>query len=144
MASSPNAPISINQAERRLLAGYGGASGGLVPTGLTPMYRAAGGPIHAVAFPGSPRGTDTVPLWGTPGEYMMQPSAVDRYGVAFMDALNAGTISPAMMGGYGSSTDNSRHVTMPIEVRVIGDASPRQATDVVYELEVLRMQAGAP
>jgi hypothetical protein len=38
----------------------------------------------------SPRGTDTVPAMLTPGEFVMKKSAVDKYGVGFMDSINKG------------------------------------------------------
>jgi TP901 family phage tail tape measure protein len=38
--------------------------------------------------PGSPRGTDTVPAWLTPNEYVVQRSASQYYGLPFMTALN--------------------------------------------------------
>lgn len=66
------------------LFSWGGSTGGRVP-----QYRAAGGSIF------EPRGTDTVPAMLTPGEFVMQKSAVDRFGVGFMEAINRGTMSPA-------------------------------------------------
>ena len=38
----------------------------------------------------SPRGTDTVPAMLTPGEFVMKKSAVDKYGVGVMSAINNG------------------------------------------------------
>lgn len=51
--------------------------GGLV------QYRAKGGSIFA------PRGTDTVPIMGTPGEFMMRARAVDTFGLDFMRKVNS-------------------------------------------------------
>lgn len=53
------------------------ASGGLV-------YRAGGGSIFKA------KGTDTVPAMLTPGEFVMQKSAVDKHGIGMMKHLNAG------------------------------------------------------
>lgn len=58
--------------------------------------RAKGGPIHHLAtggvaglHPGRPVGTDTVPAWLTPGEYVIRKAAVDYYGMQHFDALNS-------------------------------------------------------
>ena len=57
-----------------------------------PQQRASGGPIDW-----SPRGTDTVPAMLTPGEFVMRKSAVDKYGMGFMSAINEGR---GGSGGY--------------------------------------------
>jgi hypothetical protein len=41
---------------------------------------------------------DDVPIWVSKGEYVVQADAVDQYGVAFMDALNAKKIAMAAGG----------------------------------------------
>lgn len=56
----------------------GAATGGYIDGGPKPIYRAAGGPI----------GTDTVPAWLTPGEYVLRKSAVDSLGVGLLHDLN--------------------------------------------------------
>jgi hypothetical protein len=55
------------------------ASGGLA-------YLASGG--TADLHPGGPRGTDTIPAWLSPGEYVHRTAAVDHYGLPFMNAVN--------------------------------------------------------
>lgn len=59
------------------------ADGGLIHK---PEYHAAGGigGIH----PGRPKGTDTVPAWLTPGEFVQNRGAVRYYGQDFMNAVN--------------------------------------------------------
>lgn len=52
-----------------------------------PIYRAAGG--VAGLHPGAPRGTDTVPAWLTPGEYVIKRQAVDYYGQGALSAINS-------------------------------------------------------
>lgn len=67
----------------------GSATGGYVtPYGV--QYRALGGPI----------GSDTVPAWLTPGEFVMRKSAVDRIGADTLGAMNSGG------GGSTSTTVN--------------------------------------
>jgi len=57
-----------------------------------PLYRAKGGIIN----PFRPKGTDTVPTVLTPGEYVMKRSAVDTFGVRFMQRINNMDIRGAM------------------------------------------------
>lgn len=62
------------------------STGGMVtPAGA--LYRSKGGSIRH-GFPGRPRGTDTVPTWTTPGEYIQQKKAVDFWGIDFMRKVN--------------------------------------------------------
>lgn len=72
--------------------GRRGATGGLVPHGLQPVYRAEGGPIFR------PIGTDTIPAMLSEGEFVMRRSAVDKYGAGFMEALNSGRMFAASGG----------------------------------------------
>lgn len=65
-------------------------------------FESTGGPIYAAAgqlIAMQPRGTDTVPAMLTPGEFVHQKSAVDKYGVGFMEAVNNGTLSAPSAGG---------------------------------------------
>ena len=94
------------------LAGVTGddfARGGLV------SYLAEGG------FPGIGRGTDTVPAWLTPGEYVMKRSAVGLFGTRLMDRINKmdiggafdalmSRISNPMMHGNTYNRDNHAQV----------------------------------
>lgn len=69
----------------------GAATGGYITQpGVAPIYRALGGPS----------GTDTVPAWLTPGEYVVRKQAVDAVGLSFMHDLNRAT--PARGGSYGA------------------------------------------
>lgn len=56
-------------------------------TGGKVDYLASGG--VSGLHPGRPSGTDTVPAWLTPGEYVIRKSAVDYYGMQHLDALNS-------------------------------------------------------
>jgi hypothetical protein len=69
--------------------------GGNIVTG-----QAKGGPVYAaggtlVNF--QPQGTDTVPAMLTPGEFVVQKSAVDKYGAGFMNSVNSGAFAK---GGF--------------------------------------------
>ena len=81
-------------------------------TGGRVEYHARGG--VGGMHPGFPRGTDTVPAWLTPGEFVQQKRAVDYYGLPFMNAVNSlkfpkffstgGFVSaPANSGGRGGN-----------------------------------------
>ena len=68
--------------------------------GQAPVRRAAGGPIPG-GINWAPRGTDTVPAMLTPGEFVMKKSAVDKYGMSFMSAINEGK-GGSRRGGFSS------------------------------------------
>lgn len=83
-------------------AGYGGGSyggnrqrpdpdPGMASGGLVPTYFAGGGPS----------GSDTVPAWLTPGEFVMRRDAVDRVGVGTLSAMNRGLATePTVVNNY--------------------------------------------
>ncbi|MFJ9394661.1 hypothetical protein ACIRQT_07225 [Streptomyces californicus] len=52
-------------------------------------HYAGGGPIDG---PGTST-SDSVPIWASRGEFMMQAKSVDKYGVSFMRAVNDGTLN---------------------------------------------------
>lgn len=85
-----------------------GATGGPVPDGLSTVYRAVGGPI----------GTDTVNAWLSPGEFVMQKSAVDQFGVGFMHAMNQGRL----VAGAGSRSSLTIEIPVMLDGRRIGSA----------------------
>lgn len=64
-------------------------------------YLASGG--VSGLHPGGPRGTDTVPAWLTPGEFVHNKKAVSYYGLPFMNALNNMQI-PKYLASGGSPT----------------------------------------
>jgi hypothetical protein len=66
-------------------------------------FQAAGGSVASYlasgGFPGGPRGTDTVPTWLTPGEFVMPVSAVKSVGVPALDHIRATGQLPTTGGG---------------------------------------------
>ncbi|MFE7232562.1 hypothetical protein ACFVAF_18250 [Streptomyces sp. NPDC057596] len=82
----------------------GNASGGLVrgyASGGDVQYFPAGGLISG---PGGPRSDSIFAMFASGArarvsntEYVVQSSAVSRYGVPFLDALNSGRLSPALL-----------------------------------------------
>lgn len=73
--------------------------------------KATGGPIYG---PGT--GTsDSVPIWASNGEYMMRASAVSKYGMSFMNAVNSGRMPKFASGGpIGGSAPATSGVGMGI------------------------------
>lgn len=65
-------------------------------------YLAAGG-VGGV-FPGAPKGTDTVPTWLTPGEFVQKRAAVDKYGLPFMNAVNSLQFPKYLANGSGNGS----------------------------------------
>ena len=57
-------------------------------TSMIPQYEAVGG--LAENHPGEPKGSDTVPAWLTPGEFVVNKEAVDMYGPQIKKMNDAG------------------------------------------------------
>lgn len=77
---------SVN--ERKGKSGGGGALlNAHYSTGGQVAYRASGGAIGGL-HPGRPKGSDTVPAWLTPEEFVHNRQAVRYYGLPFMNAIN--------------------------------------------------------
>lgn len=74
-----------------------------------------------------PKGTDTVPAMLTPGEFVVQKSAVDRVGIGAMQALNDGNATiTASKGGViyradGGPTDEERALATQEEKAFLSD-----------------------
>ncbi len=62
---------------------------GVVTNPNKTKFRQRGGMIYASNGQFIPFGTDTVPAMLTPGEFVVKREAVDRFGKAFMDRVNA-------------------------------------------------------
>lgn len=52
------------------------------------VFLARGGLLTGAGTPTS----DSIPLWGSTGEFMMRATAVQKYGLRFMEALNSGRL----------------------------------------------------
>lgn len=78
--------------------------------GPVPDYRASGGQVGN--FPGGPKGTDTIPVWATPGEYVTQKEAVDYYGLDYMNAINNMTLPRSLGDTSGSAGRGSTSTNM--------------------------------
>ena len=67
---------------------------------------ATGGHVGGVHM--KPSASDTVPAMLTPGEFVMQKSAVDKYGVGFMQRINAGKGSTGPYFQEGGGVERPR------------------------------------
>lgn len=106
-----NITIRVNVLGSLGRAAHGGMAG----------YFASGGNVLA-GFPGMASGSDTIPAWLTPGEYVMRRAAVGMFGSRFMDRVNKMDIggafdalmsrisNPMHMGGNTYNRDN--HATV--------------------------------
>jgi hypothetical protein len=82
----------------------GGAFGGGVVGAAGAAGMAEGGSVRPAGLPAS----DTVPIWATPGEYMMKVDAVRKYGADVMAAINQGLIDPTSLRGLRATRRASR------------------------------------
>lgn len=69
-----------------------------------PRSHATGGPVTPMSG-GDPRGPDNGYITAKQGEYVLQQSAVARYGQPLLDALNSGKIDPAMLTTAAAHAD---------------------------------------
>jgi hypothetical protein len=87
--------------------------------------RAAGG---AVTGPGGPK-SDAIPIWASNGEYMMQASAVAKYGLPLMHALNSGKFaSGGQISAISSNMDKLVSWTSANESSWTGNVEKNWAT----------------
>lgn len=122
LPTSKTITISVNMFAGGVVGAAGGFGAGLSSFG---GVFAKGGLVDYLAdggFPGIARGTDTIPAWLTPGEYVMKRSAVGMFGSRFMDRINKMDIggafdalmsrisNPMHMGGNTYNRDN--HATV--------------------------------
>ncbi|MEU8682977.1 phage tail tape measure protein [Streptomyces sp. NPDC048611] len=92
--------------------GYGGATGGLAPDGLHKF--ATGGSIagNVLEGPGS-KTSDSLIARLSRGEFVMRAAAVDKYGVALMDAINQGRMPQFADGGSAGAFASSDFTYAP-------------------------------
>ena len=67
--------------------------------GVPPMMQMEVGMMADGGHPGEPRGTDTVPAWLTPGEFVVNKEAVDMYGPAIKQ-----------MNEHGRDVQDAKHM----------------------------------
>lgn len=104
-----------------------------------PKRFAKGGAVYMAD--GGPMGTDTVPAWLTPGEYVVKKSVVDQLGTEFFDNLNnldinrsakpvaAHASMPAPFFAHEVMSSYGQHA--PAEFGAFASAFPDQPVDVL-------------
>jgi len=94
---------------------------------VNPAYLASGGipGLH----PGGPKGSDTVPAWLTPKEYVVNSRATDYYGLPFMNALNNMQVPKYLAAGGPASGGSVNRVPtvqlvelLPTQIKQLADA----------------------
>ncbi len=115
-----------------------------------PIRRAQGGPIPGfpggglLAGPGTTM-SDSILLWGSAGEFMMRAAAVERYGLKFMEDLNAGRVQvgkiayPGQLAAPVAATPSSGGTRQSVTYNVY----PRQSVISVEDLQLLQRQEEA-
>jgi TP901 family phage tail tape measure protein len=100
-----------------------GATGGLYENGAFtrrgPKYAVGGEISGLVSGPGTGTSDDVSAPWLSNGEFVMRSAAVDRYGPAFMEAINSGSFTSAGRSGGGFSG-----VTINAPITINGASDP--------------------
>jgi hypothetical protein len=71
---------------------------------------------------------DTTPIWAQPGEYMMRLSAVQKYGLGGMEALNRGLIDPGALSSMAGSRRLSRNTRRQVGFQTGGQIASQAET----------------
>ena len=93
------------------------------PVSTIPQYSARGG--DAAKHPGGPKGTDTVPAWLTPGEFVVNKEATDIFGDVIEKMNNVGR---KIQKQNGSAPDKMTNVTYADEGKMI--LTPSQLEEI--------------
>jgi chromosome segregation ATPase len=110
------------------------------------IRRANGGKVDYLAsggvgglHPGAPRGTDTVPAWLTPGEYVHNKSAVNHYGLPFMNAINSLQFPKYLATGSGGVSGGSATGPALVELmpRQLAQLAQMVSTQVVLDGKIV-------
>lgn len=119
------------------LAGTAGATGGRVSRGGIGRNKTWFGDVsqthaHARGFAGGGRPAgldprDTIPAWLRPGEFVIRPEAVSRYGDWLFDLLNKGAVNPNALRGLRAGAPRSRSTASPKAGFATGGAVARPA-----------------
>lgn len=123
--------IVPEDAEGGLIGGY--AEGGLMRLangdGYTGLLTGWGG-----------KKSDNILLWGSPGEFMQQASAVDYYGVDMMRALNERKVPREWLQGptFVAESNPVRNVTLNMPVKVVRSKSDLGAASTILIRNAVR------
>ncbi|MFE6408530.1 hypothetical protein ACFVOR_16525 [Streptomyces sp. NPDC057837] len=142
--------ITLTTEHRTIYTGKGGRgpNAGAATGGL--LGRASGGVIPGYPDGGMVQGpgttmSDSILLWGSAGEFMMRAAAVERYGLRFMEDLNAGRVhvgkvaQPGQLAAPARATSSSGGGRPQVTYNVY----PRQSVISVEDLQLLQRQEEA-
>ncbi|MFJ8347624.1 hypothetical protein ACIQ9J_14870 [Streptomyces sp. NPDC094153] len=90
--------------------------------------------------------SDSIPLWGSTGEYMVKAAAVQRYGLKFMDALNDGKLPvgrAAARPGLPAAPAAAARAVASDQPAVTYNLYPRASVIDVEDLRLLQRQEEA-
>ncbi|MFE7236084.1 hypothetical protein ACFVAF_36830 [Streptomyces sp. NPDC057596] len=90
--------------------------------------------------------SDSIPLWGSAGEYMVKAAAVARYGVKFMDDLNSGRLPvgrAAARPGLPAAAAAAASVAGSDRPPVTYNLYPRKSVIDVQDLRLLQREEEA-
>ncbi|MFB7597263.1 hypothetical protein [Streptomyces sp. NPDC056160] len=90
--------------------------------------------------------SDSIPVWGSTGEYMVKAAAVAKYGVRFMDALNEGRLPvgrSAIRAGLPAAPPVAAPVAGVDRPAVTYNVYPRASVIGVEDLRLLQRQEEA-
>ena len=127
------------------------ARGSSVPASELPFGFAEGGAIPggrgvpANARPASLDSRDTTPIWAQPGEFMQQLSAVKKYGLGVMEAINDGLIDPTALralAGLGSHRTIRRNARGPQGLATGGSVLPQGTAQGLASVRAQAPSAG--
>lgn len=85
-------------------------------------YFATGGYVH----PGRPRGTDTIPAWLSPGEFVMNPQATRKFYSQLVSMNQMNTPRYYARGGYVTTNIGDVHVHMQENTQPSASRAARQ------------------
>lgn len=97
--------------------------------------------VFGSAFSGGPKGTDTVPAWLTPGEFVLRQSIARAIPPSVLTALNAG--DPRLMSLL-TSLNRNRPGSPAAQAAASGGATPTQASKGDFIIHELNIEAPTP
>lgn len=117
---------TITHLPGKILGGIGHAAGSALSTvtggllargGPVPKHFQTGGTVPEYLVTGGPSGSDTVPAWLTPGEFVVKRNIVNQVGMPAMHRLN----QTGQMGGQQSITIVPAPVQIKLDSRVLAE-----------------------
>ncbi|MFI6347251.1 hypothetical protein [Streptomyces sp. NPDC050560] len=153
LASLHDRTIQINA--HMFITGSGAARAAVSKSGAGRIFEYAGGGLIGGPSPGGliqgpgTSTSDSIPIWASNNEYMVKAAAVAKYGVKFMDDLNAGRVPlgrPAAGRAAASASSAAAAAGTAVTYNVYPRASVISASDLqlITRQEEARQRVGRP